>query len=57
MMKTMMTESLKDVALIPDRVILPMIEQIAGALNFVVHGTMAELEEALEAERNNTEEG
>jgi hypothetical protein len=57
MMKTMMRESLKDLALIPDRIILPMIEQIAGALNFVVNGTMAELEEALAAERDNAEEG
>jgi hypothetical protein len=42
-MKTMMQESLKDLARIPDRVMLPMVDEIATALNFVVHGSMAEL--------------
>lgn len=57
MMSAMMRESIKDLALIPDRIIVPMVQEIAGALSFVANGTMAELEEAIAAQRDNAEEG
>lgn len=48
MMKTFMKESLKDLARIPDRVICPMVAEIAQALEFVAHGSMADLMQQLE---------
>ena len=57
-MKTMMREGLKDLALVPDRVLLPMLGELAQALQFAAEGSMDELEAHLAAaERDNTEEG
>jgi len=56
-LSTMMKESLKDIALIPDEVIVPMVRECAYALQFVSDGSMAQLEEYLESERDNSEEG
>lgn len=52
--KTMMMESLKDLALIPDESLLPGFENFANALMFVVNGSMEDLDES---ERDNPEEG
>jgi hypothetical protein len=46
-MRTMIMESLKDVAMVPDEVIIPMVKEFAEALAFVAEGSMAELERAL----------
>jgi hypothetical protein len=51
-MKTMMYESLKDLARVPDAQIVQMTGQMANALAFVANGTMAELNELLEEEAN-----
>lgn len=56
-MKTMFREGIKDLALVPDRVLLPMFEEFGQALAFVANGTMQELEELLESQRDNSEEG
>lgn len=56
-MKTMFREGIKDLALVPDAVLLPMFREFAQALAFVADGTMKELEELLESQRDNAEEG
>jgi len=43
--KTVMKESIKDLELIPDGVIVPMMREFSAALAFVADGTMADLEE------------
>jgi len=57
MMKTMMKEGLKDLALVPDRVLLPMLGELAQALRFAAEGSMDDLEEYLASQRDNPEEG
>ena len=58
-MKTMMYESLKDLARIPDQMIMQMTESMAQALMFVANGSMADLEEEEDAgdQRDNSSEG
>ena len=46
--KTMIKESLKDLARIPDSVVIPMVEEFAQAMDFLAHGNMEELNKALE---------
>jgi hypothetical protein len=50
--KTMMYESLKDLARIPDQQIIVMTKDIANALLFVADGNMTELEEMLREKAN-----
>lgn len=56
-MRTMLKEGLKDLALVPDRVLIPMLGELAQALKFAAEGSMEELEAYLAAERDNPEEG
>lgn len=56
-MKTMMRESLKDLARIPDRIMIPMVQEIQQALDFVANGSMAELEAYLAQEEENADAG
>jgi hypothetical protein len=51
-MKTMMYESLKDLARIDDEQIVMMTGDMANALMFVAHGSMEELKFSLEEEAN-----
>lgn len=57
MMKTLMKEGLKDLALVPDRILLPMLGELAQALKFAAEGSMEELEAYLATQRDNPEEG
>ena len=40
----MIKESIKDIALVPDNVLLPMVDEFANAMAFVAHGSMSDLE-------------
>jgi hypothetical protein len=51
-MKTMMYESLKDLARVPDDQICMMTESMANALMFVANGSMEDLEAAMAEEAN-----
>lgn len=51
-MSTLMRESLKDLARIPDRVMLPMVAEIQQAMDFVANGSMEELRAWLESEEH-----
>lgn len=55
-MKTMMYESLKDLARIPDETIIMMTSDMANALNFVAQGSMEAVLNAGD-QRDNSEEG
>lgn len=57
MMKTMLKEGLKDLALVPDRIMLPLFAELSQALVFVADGSMEELEAYLASQRDNAEEG
>lgn len=52
--KTVMKESIKDIAMVPDSVIVPMMREFAAALAFVADGDMDEL---TEAEENGEDDG
>lgn len=41
--KTVMKESIKDIAMVPDSVIVPMMREFAAALAFVADGDMDEI--------------
>lgn len=55
-MKTMIMESLKDIAMVPDEVIVPMVKEFAEAMAFIAEGSMEELEEALKAQEEGNAE-
>lgn len=46
--KTVMKESIKDIAMVPDSVIVPMMREFAAALAFVADGDLDELTDAEE---------
>lgn len=52
-LKTMMYESLKDLARIPDDQIIMMSTDMCRALDFIANGSMAELEAALREQAEN----
>lgn len=52
-LKTMMYESLKDLARIPDDQIMMMSNDMGRALDFIANGSMAELEAALREQSEN----
>jgi hypothetical protein len=51
--KTVMKESIKDIAMVPDEVIVPMMREFSAALAFVADGDMFEEEEITEQDGEN----
>jgi hypothetical protein len=47
-MRTIMFESIKDLRLIPDEVIIPMMREFAQAISFIADGSMEEYRASLE---------
>jgi hypothetical protein len=54
-LKQMMKDSLRDIALIPDRVISPLMRECGQALMFIADGNMKELEEYLDQQNEERE--
>jgi hypothetical protein len=54
-LKQMMKDSLRDIALIPDRVISPLMRECGQALMFIADGNMEELEEYLDQQNEERE--
>jgi hypothetical protein len=50
-MKTMMMESIKDLARIPDEQLIPRLREISQAFGFIADGDMEEIEAAMAAEQ------
>lgn len=57
MMKTFMYESLKDLAMIPDRIISQMTSDMANALAFIANGSDEDFEAAVAAKQERENAG